>query len=270
MATCASVRKKGSLDQCPSRPLVGHILCGTHARCKTVTLWASVNASKVSAAVRIQAFVRGCLLRRRLALGGPGVLCRAEVANTEDLDTCEVADPFSYFGFRENGKLWWFDFATLWKWAQTSVEPTNPYTRTPLDMETRKRLHRMWSVRRRRRESIPTDPVRFQDRLRARWTVTCQLFAENGLGTLNPEVFLDLTKNDYIVMFRMLRADLQTALPETSKHALHLLHRCLLTAWTLPPAHFILQGSYAILTMLLHAKDPFPLAFYVLAALYRL
>lgn len=191
------------------------------------------------------------------------------MANEEDLETCEVADPFSYFGFHENGKLWWFDFATLWKWAQTSVEPTNPYTRTPLDTSTRKRLHRLWSVRRRRHETTPADPPRVQDRLRARWTVSCQIFAENGLGTLNPDVFLDLSKNDYIVLFRMLRADLQTALPAQSTHALQLLHRCLISAWTLPPAQFVLQGSYAVMAMLLNAKDPFPLAFYILAALYR-
>lgn len=268
MATCASVRKKGSLDQCGSRPLVGHTLCGVHARCKVVTLWASVNAHKVAAAVRLQAWARGVLLRRRLALAGPGVLCRKDASNTEDLDTCEVSDPLSYFGFREGDKLWWFDFATLWRWAQTSVEPTNPYTRVPLDDDTRKRLHRLWGVRRRRREPVPADPTPFLDRLRARWIVICQVFAEHGLGLMQPDLFLDLTKNDYIVLFRILREDLRASLP--LPHALGLLHRCLITAWSLPPAQFILQGSYALQAMLLHAKDPYPLAFHVLSALYRL
>lgn len=268
MATCASVRKKGSLDKCGSRPLVGHTLCGIHARSKTVTLWAVVNADKVTAATRIQAWMRGVLLRRRLLLAGPGVLSRKDAANTEDLDTCEVSDPLSYFGFREGDKLWWFDFATLWKWAQTSVEPTNPYTRVPLDTETRKRLHQLWAVRRRRREPVPADPSPFADRLRARWTVICQVFAEHGLGTIEPDVFLDLTKNDYIVLFRILRDDLRASLPLS--HALSLIHRCLITSWTLPPGQFILQGSYALLTMLLHAKDPYPLSFYILSALYRI
>jgi hypothetical protein len=268
MATCASVRRKGSTEPCCSRALVGHTLCGVHARAKSVILWSSVNGDKLEAATRIQAGVRGWLLRRRLALAGPGVLSRAGVANTEDLETCEVADPLSYFGFIEAGKTWWFDFATIWKWAQTSVEPTNPYTRVPLDVATRKRLHRLWSARRHRRESIPTDPIRFEDRLRSRWTITCQVFANYGLGTMQPDLFLRLTKNDYIVLFRMLRDDLRTSHP--NRYALNLIHRCLITAWTLPPTQFILQGSYALMAMLLHAKDPYPLAFYILAALYRL
>ena len=268
MATCASVRRKGSTDPCCSRALVGHTLCGVHARSKSVTLWSSVNGDKLTAAARIQAVVRGWLLRRRLALAGPGVLHRAEVANSEDLETCEVADPLSYFGFIENGKTWWFDFATIWKWAQTSVEPTNPYTRAPLDIETQKRLHRMWSVRKCRRETIPPDPLRFEDRLRARWTTTCQVFATYGLGTLRPDIFLRLTKNDYVVLFRLLRDDLRVAHPD--RNALSLIHRCLITAWSLPHAQFILQGSYALMVMLLHARDPYPLAFYILSALYRL
>lgn len=266
MATCASVRKKGSTDQCRCRALVGHTLCGVHARCKVVTLWATVNSAKVDAVIHLQSVVRGWLVRRRLALAGPGVLRRATVANSEDLETCEVADPMSYFGFQENGKLWWFDFATIWKWAQTSVEPTNPYTRTPLDTETRKRLHRMWSIRRRRRETIPVDPPRFQDRLRVRWTVICQIIAEQNLQVLRPELFLELTRGDYVGLFRRLRTELQGQYP----HALHLIHRCLLSAWSLPPNQFILQASYVLMAILLHAKDPFPLAFHVLVGLYRL
>ena len=200
------------------------------------------------------------------------MLRRSDLANDEDLDTCESAarqDPFSYFGFTENGKTWWFDFATLWKWAQMSVEPVNPYTKVPLSVETKQRLRRMWSVRRRHRESVPPEPAGFQDRLRMRWTLLCQIFADNSLGALNPEPFLRLSKNDYIVIFRILRDELRATLPFRSQPALSLIHRCLISAWTLTPVQFVLQGSYALLTLLLHAKDEYPLAFCVLSALYR-
>lgn len=271
MVTCAAVRKRGSTDQCHSRALVGHTLCGTHAKCKSVVLWVTANQEKVLAAQRIQALARGWLIRSRLALAGPGVLRRKDLANDDELVSCDSASelsPMEYVSFVENGKTWWFSFATLWTWARSSPEPCNPYTKVPLSVETRKRLHRLWSVRRRRGELVPVEATTFRERLESRWNIICQIFAEHGLGAMNPELFTTLTKNDYILVFRMLRDDLRAALP--SPHALHLIHRCLITAWTLPPGQCILQGSYAVMTMLLHARDPYPLAFYILAALYRL
>lgn len=272
MMLCASVRRKGSTDQCGSRALLGHTLCGTHARSKAVTLWVDANREKVLAAHRIQSIVRGWMVRQRLALAGPGVLKRTGLSNDEDLDTCEETsrqDPMDYFAFTENGKTWWFDFATLWKWVQMSVEPVNPYTKVPLSVDTKRRLRRMWSVRRRFRQPVPTEPAAFQDRLRTRWILICQVFADNAFGVFSPEPFLRLTKNQYIVLFRMLRDDIQASLPTTSRYALAMIHRCLISAWTLSPTQFILQGSYALMTMLLHAKDEPALAFCVFSALYR-
>lgn len=269
---CASVRRKGSTDQCGSRALLGHTLCGTHARSKSVTLWVVANHDKVLAAQRIQAVVRGWLVRHRLALAGPGVLKRTGLSNDEDLDTCETADrqdPMDYFAFTENGKTWWFDFATLWKWAQLSVEPVNPYTKVPLSVETKRRLRRMWSVRRRARQSVPAEPPAFQDRLRLRWTVLCQVFADTALGVFSPEPFLRLTRHQYIHLLRILRDEVQASLPTTSRSALASLHRCLISAWTLSPTLFVLQASYVLMTILLHAKDEPSLAFCVFSALYR-
>jgi hypothetical protein len=267
---CASVRKKGSMDPCGSRALLGHTLCGTHARAKSVTLWVDANKEKVVALQRIQALVRGWRVRTRLRLAGPCVLRRAGVCNEEDLETCESAarqDPFDYFAFTEGGKVWWFDFATIWKWVRMSIQPVNPYTKVPLDVETKQRLRRMWSARRRAQEPVPVESLVFQDRLRARWTILCQVFNDNALGLFSPEPFLRLTKMQYIHVLRLLRDDLQASCP--SRYALGLIHRCLITAWTLPPTQFILQASYALFAMLLHAKDEYPLAFCVLSAFHR-
>jgi hypothetical protein len=250
---------------------VGHTLCGVHARCKVVTLWADVNQSKVQAVHRIQAHVRGWLLRRRLALAGPGVLRRKDLANDEDLETCEEVSrqsPLDYFAFTENGKTWWFDFATIWKWAQTSIEPTNPYTTVPFSKETRYRLRKLWSARKHRGESLPPESLQFNDRLRARWTTLCQVFADCGFGTIQPDLFLRMNRNDYVVFFRLLRDDLQASLP--SRYPLAMIHRCLISAWSLTPAQFLLQSSYALYAMLLHTKQEGPLAFCILAAIYRL
>lgn len=271
-ALCASVRKKGSSDPCASKALLGHTLCGTHARAKTVTLWADANKGKVLAVQRIQALARGWILRSRLRLAGPGVLHREGLCNEEDLETCESADrqsPMDYIAFTENGKVWWFDFATLWKWAQLSVEPINPYTKVPLSPETTHRLRRMWASRRRHRDLIPPEPSVYQERLRIRWTLVCQIFAGNGFGLLDPGLFMTFTKNDYIALFRSLRDTLQASLPlYQTRVALTLIHRCLLSAWTLAPTQFILQASYALMAMLLHSRNEFGVAFCVLSALH--
>jgi hypothetical protein len=212
------------------------------------------------------------MVRSRLRLAGPGVLHREGLCNDEDLETCESASrqpPLDYFAFREAGKVWWFDFATLWKWSQMSVQPTNPYTKVPLDVETKTRLRRMWSARRRHRDPVPPEPSVYQERLRVRWTLVCQIFADNGFGVLDPGLFTGFTKNDYIVLFRSLRDILQVSLPlHQTRTALTLIHRCLLSAWTLPPTQFVLQSSYALMAMLLHSRNEFGLAFCVLSALY--
>jgi hypothetical protein len=272
MPLCASVRKKGSLDPCPCKALVGHTLCGVHAKCKVPRLWADVHRDKVRAIVRIQAWGRGWRVRRRLALAGPGVLRRAGLSNDDDLETCETSDrqyPLDYFAFEENGKIWWFDFATLWKWAQRSTEPANPYTKVPLSTETRTRLRRMWSVRRRNREVVPEDPRTFQDRLAMRWTIISQAIADCGFGTLPVEPFLQLRSHDYLRIFRFLRDDVAATLPG-NRHASAMIHRCLITTWTISPAQFILQGSYALMAILCHTENVFPLSFCLLSALHRL
>lgn len=237
-----------------------------------VTLWTEANKEKIVAAQKLQAVIRGWLVRHRIALAGPGVLRRTGLANDEDLETCEESsrqDPMNYVAFTENGKTWWFDFATLWKWMRLSVEPTNPYTKVPLSVETRTRLRKLWAYRRRHHETVPGDPGGYEDRVRVRWTLICQVFADNGLGQMNPEQFLRLSKSDYIFIFRILRDDLQASLPTQSRHALSMIHRCLITSWTLPYAQFTLQCSYALMSMLLHTRREYDHAFYVLSALYR-
>jgi len=272
MPVCASVRKKGSLEQCRSKALVGHTLCGIHAKCKVPRLWVDAHQDKVAPLIRIQAWGRGWCIRRRLALAGPGVLHRVGLSNDDDLETCETSDrqyPLDYFAFEENGKIWWFDFATLWKWAQRSTEPSNPYTKVPLSAETRTRLRQMWSYRRRHREPIPADPFQFSERLTMRWTIISQAIADCGFGTLPVDPFLNLTMHQYTRVFRLLRDDVEATLPG-NRFASHLIHRCLMTAGTIAPANFILQGSYALMAMLCHTETPFPLAFCILSALHRL
>lgn len=275
MNRCASVRKKGSEDQCISRALIGHTLCGRHARMKTPVLWTTVHQQRYVGVARIQACVRGWLVRMRLRLAGPGVLSRTNLANDDDLVTCESKDrqhPMEYFAFVENGKVWWFDFGSLWRWAVRSHEPVNPYTKVPLSTETRRRLRDVWAYHHRHRIALPDEPPTFGERLRYRWNVLVQIFVDNGFVDVHPNQFLGLNRDEYVTAFTLLHQDLLVVLRESDLQRDRLLRYCrrgIAAAAAREPGNYILQSSYILLLLLTIPKDPYVMVFSVLSALYR-
>lgn len=265
---CAAVRKKGSSDQCVAKAIAGHPFCGRHVRSKNVVLWKDANKDLSFRLVRVQALIRGWLLRKRLALAGPGVLCRKNLANDEDLETCEESsreDPMSYFAFEESGKIWWFSFPTIWKWCIRN--PTNPYTKVPLSTSTRKRLRELWFYQRRRRLPLPKVPPQFEERNRVYWNVICQTFEDYGFG----EIHIDIrfSKNAYNTMFRMIRDDIQVTMSnKTARDRVERHIRAALTS-TSPLNLYLLQCAYTLMVILMVPKDPYELAFTVLSAIFR-
>jgi len=275
MIRCASVRKAGSTDQCPLRALANHTLCGRHAKCKKAVLWANVHASHGTKLVRCQALVRGWLVRQRLAMCGPGVLSRSGVVNQDDPVTLEHRDnvhPFSYFGIEENGKVFWFEFDTLYSWCIRSTVPSNPFTKVPLSQDTRKRLREGWSYRQRHKLELPPESTVFEERVLQRWTLLCQLFEDYGFGQIHPRSFLRITKSQYRTLFLLIRDDLMTAIPEAHPVRNLLLSYCtrgLHVAATLPSRLYTIQSIYTLLLMLTRQRDAYSVAFVVLSALYR-
>lgn len=267
---CAAVRKKGSHDQCPSKAVFGHSLCGRHAKAKKVVLWADVHRKNVSI-VNIQALIRGWLVRTRLKTAGPGVIDRRGVTNEDDLVTCQgkqEVHPDDYFAFTENGKVWWFVFPSLWSWAARSPRPVNPYTRTPLTEDTLKRMHDMWYLRWKQRRPI-REPNQYEDRLRNRWNVICQLFANYGFGEIDPRHFYGYTKPQYAASIRMMIDDIQVAMPDIPKRrTIMRFLRYLQSVYRTP--HYILHCTYIFMMMLFQFKDPYILAFTMLSAFYRI
>jgi hypothetical protein len=269
MQRCASVRKKGSLDQCPVAPVFGHTLCGRHARCKHPVLWADVHRTRHAGLIRAQALIRGHLVRTRLALAGPGVLCRKELSNDEDLVTMtETAaiDPFEYVGFTENGKTWAFEFSTLFTWALRSDIPVNPYTKVPLSTDTRTRLVRMWSYRLRRR--IASREMSFLETCR----LLAHIFQDNGFADIGTQSFLDIPRGTWIHFFRGLQQELLTMYPETAlvrrrgiilcRRMEHVLHAGTHQA-------FCECSATSLLRLVLVPRDPYLLCFSILSCFYR-
>lgn len=273
MNRCASVRKHGSTEQCATNALVGHTLCGRHARMKNPVLWVTLHQKQNHPITRGQALVRGWLLRRRLALAGPGVLCRKDVANDEELISCETRlHPLEYFGFEESGKIWWFSFDTLWKWSIRSHEPVNPYTKVPLSVDTRKRLRDLWAYNQRHCIPLPEESNIYEERLRCRWNLLSQVFQDSGFIDVHPQVFMGFTKADYLSMFVLLYQDLRIILGENDPYREKILRFCrrgMSVAHALSTNQYTLQSVYTIMLLISFHKDPYSMIFSVLSALYR-
>lgn len=249
-------------------------MCGRHARMKIPLRWADVHRHRTPKIIRVQALIRGWLLRKRLAMGGPGVLQRKDLANDEDLVTCmekERQHPFEYFAFEENGKVWWFDFESLWKWSIQTHEPANPYTKVPLSNDTRQRLRASWGYRRRHRLPLPSESTNYDQRLQYRWNVLCQLFIDNGFVDVHPNTFLNLHSYELRTMLVLLERDIQVVLRDTEYGRNMILHICQapLSDRTRSPKMFAIWIAYILMTILSIPRDPYVLTFSVLSALYR-
>ena len=261
MNRCAAVRKKGSRDQCLSAPMKGHVLCGRHARSRNPVLWASLHTK--SPVVRIQALVRGWLLRKRLALAGPGVLRRKVVNNDEDLFTCESKDrqhPLDYFAFEEAGKVYWFNAESLWGWMVRSVEPVNPYTKTPIPSEAKRRARAIHRTRK-----FPSGATTAEDIIARRWNVIVQIFRDNGFIDVHPQQFANFERIDYRTMFVFLERDLQIVIPERDIHRAQLIRMCQRGQRAIG----LITMTAIMMRMLQLPRDPYILVFSMLSAFYR-
>jgi hypothetical protein len=272
---CESVRKKGSNEQCPTLALLGHTMCGRHARMKVPVKWADVHRHTSPRISCVQGLIRGWLLRKRLALGGPGVLCRKNLANDEELVTCvekERQDPFEYFAFEENGKIWWFDFVSLWRWIIQTHEPVNPYTKVPLSNEARRRLRAMWAYRHRHKLPMPPESPYFNTRLEQRWNVLCQLFVDNGFTDVHPNNFLNLRRHELRSMMILLHRDALVVLRNTDPGRGRILRLCMSPIHSqniTEPTRYAMWIPYILMLVLSVPKDPYVMTFSVLSALYR-
>jgi len=242
---------------------------------RSPTLWIDANTSRVPPIVKIQAYVRGWLIRKRLSYAGFGVLHRSGLANDEDIITCSEKDrvyPMDFFSFEENGKFWWFEFSSIWTWCMRNPEPTNPYTKVPLSTDTRKRLRTIWGYKRRHHEEIPSESQFYEERLRHRLNILTQHFADYGFIDVHPENFMRLSKADYITLFILLLRDIEIVIPATDPFRLRISRLCsnrTFVAQALQNNQFILQSLSLLLHIVTLYRDPYAITFSILSAFYR-
>ena len=239
----------------------GYVLCGRHAKTQRPVLWVSLHTK--TPVVRIQSLVRGWLIRKRLTLAGPGVLHRKDLANDDDLFTCESKDrvhPMSYFSFEESGKVWWFDTGSFWQWMNRSVEPVNPYTKTPISAEAKRRFRAIQRLTR-----FPSGATTADEMTERRWNVIAQVFRDNGFIDIHPQQFANFGVSEYRTMFVFLERDLQIVVSERDIYRAQLIRMCRRGQ----QAMSILTMTALLLRMLLLPRDPYILVFSVLSSFYR-
>ena len=275
MKRCAAVKRKGSEQPCDIYAMRNHTLCGRHARMRSPVLWSDANRSNVPPILRIQAYARGWLVRRRLSYAGPGVLQRTNLANDEDIVTyadVHRVHPMDFVSFEENGKVWWFEFGSLWTWCMRNRSPVNPYTKVPLTSDTRKRLRVVWGYKRRNKESLPSESQTFDERLEHRLNILVQHFADYGFEGVSVGSLSQFSKIEYVTVFNLFRRDVETLLAESSPFRKRICVLCdhrIQSANGIPSQPYILQSVSLILHILSMYRDPYVLTFSILSALHR-
>lgn len=275
MNRCIAVKRKGSTEPCHANAMRNHTLCGRHAKMKHPVLWTDANTSRVLPIVKIQCCVRGWLLRRRLSYAGVGVLSRKNLANDEDIISYaqkEKVHPMDYVSFEENGRTWWFEFASLWTWCMRNAEPSNPYTKVPLSGDIRRRLRSIWGYKRRHQEQLPEESTVYHERLRHRLNILTQHFVDCGFADVHPDVFMEFSKADYITLFVLLQRDIETVLPVSDPFRQRVGVLCSHRTNVLGAVHdsqFVLRCVSLLLHIVTLYRDPYVITFSILSAFYR-
>jgi hypothetical protein len=178
----------------------------------------------------------------------------------------------TYFEFEENGKVWWFNFESIWRWSTQNYEPVNPYTKVPLSVSTKKRLRALWAWQQRHHIPMPEEPTEYTQRLRTRWNTVTQVFADNGFVDVDPGGFVHFTSNELRTMFVFLERDIHVVLPDSDPGksiALRICHRGVRASPRIPHSLYVLWSVHVIMRLLSIHKDPYNMTFMVLSALYR-
>jgi len=269
MVRCAAVKsRKEPTLQCPHKAIFGSDVCGTHVKAKNVRRWKDERVDDVRV-VLCQSVARCWSLRRHLRLAGPGVLKRSVVANDEDVITYtdkSKIHPLNYFAFEENGKVWCFEFGSIWSWMSRSAVPLNPYTKVPLSLDTRRRLRELWYTRavKRMPHMIESSPV--EERIEHRWNILCQVFFDNGFVDATTDQFYGLPRSSYVAVFRMVHNDL-----EANQRMERALCLAMLTPVIMEKNNptYIMNALRILLRILLTQREPYNTVFIVMSALFR-
>jgi hypothetical protein len=280
---CSSCRNKKTDARCPSKALKNLSFCGKHAKMKNPRLWSDINDSKSRHAILIQKIWRGWVMRNMIKTAGPGVLKRSECHNEEDVITCiekNKVHPLDYFSFKEDGKVFWFDFRSIYQISIDKSQPENPYTRRQISLFDRNRLRDCIRYREYyRKEPLFHDPGYLADPNRVlamRWTLICQMLEESLFIDLNPMIFLALNRTQLWQFTALLRESLKLWALEKCRSKRTVYYYWIDTCWKRQTMEVASTNQICyylgacILKILKDCKKPYDLCFKILSARHSL
>jgi hypothetical protein len=283
MISCVSCKSRTNDERCTNKPLKGLILCGKHAKVKPPRLWKDVNKLDCKA-ILIQKIWRGYSIRQWIHLAGPGVLNRSVCHNDEELysmDDKKSVGPLDYFAFEEKGKVYWFDVRSISENCMSKLEPTNPYTREPLTIDTRQRLRKLCIKRHQRNlENVHESPTKrsVDEIISNTWIYVCQVIEENGFFGISPLYFTSLNRTQLFIFATILKQDLIAWSGEHNRDTYS--RRCKYVFWMKRLIDEYaretdgIRMSYltarVIVTILNDCNNNYPVCFMVMSTLHRI
>jgi hypothetical protein len=278
---CFSCKNKRSKDRCSNSALNGLLFCGIHAHAKNPRLWEDLELLNKYAQL-IQKVWRGHVVRMIIRLAGPGCLKRSLCHNETELvsmDEKERVYPFDYFGFNENGRVYWFDIRSISEIVSNNEKPQNPYTREPLSFETRQRIRKLCVKR--HRKQLPTyhiaDQRSSEQIIKTGWIHVCHVIEENGFFDMSPEVFLSLNKTQLYILINLFNNDLKSWASEhtnTYSRRRKYVHwmKLLLRQYAVGVEYikFLYLISRVFMSILNDSNEQYSICFMIMSALYRL
>ena len=280
MVLCLCCKSKISLLRCPNSALNGFLYCGLHLRVKNPRLWVVANRieEKLELIVKIW---RGYMVRKRIRLAGPGALNRKICKNDEDVGTFdekEKVHPFDYFGFEEDGNVYWADIRSMIGILNNTVKPLNPYTRKEIANEARRRLREIYKYR--IRNSLQAEHAIVRTSVNTitsnRWLQISQIINEHEIADISPVRFESLSRNELGQFITNILEDTHawtiTHKGESNRYKYYSLVRHGINQFYL--IFDTLEYSYIISTILLnilmHCNDTFDFSFIILTAFYKM
>jgi hypothetical protein len=278
MVVCSSCKNKTSSERCTNKALVNFTFCKTHMKSKNPRLWSVVNNIEPNV-IKIQKVWKGYRVRNWIKLAGPGVMKPSIRNNTEDMFSMEErVHPLDYFGFEEEGKVYWFEIKTFLHYLMTVEELNNPYTRKELTIETRKRARSLYI--RRRLHKLPVscnnEEKSILEKTTANWRIISQILEENGFSDVNSLLFESLNNVQLYILTTMISNDVKAWAAE---HTNIQSQRFKFFHWLTKLSTFVhsndrISSSYStakvLLTILHDSVEPYSLCFIIVSALYRL
>lgn len=278
---CFSCKNKKSKDRCTNSALNGLLFCGIHAHVKCPTLWEDIDSLNYKATL-IQKVWRGYIIRNLIQLAGPGCLKRSLCHNESELvsmDERERIHPFDYFGFNENGKVYWFDIRSISQIVLNNQTPHNPYTREPLSFDVRQRIRKICVKR--YRKNIPTfhcsDNRTVDQVIKSGWINVCQIIEENGFFDMSPEFFIGLNKTQLYILINLFNNDLKSwASEHTSNYSRRRKYvqwmKMLLRQYAVGVDYlkFVYLTSRVFISILNDCNEQYSVCFMIMSSLYRL